>query len=100
MNQTLIKHTANSIKKLFNNDNYEFHIKNNKVNGNYDGASGFILNKSNNKIVYVSVSLYTYESNMGYMYRTAKNLKDWSGGGNHWAKSNENLADGIVLLLA
>ena len=46
------------------------------------------------------MSLYTYESNMGYMYRTAKNLKDWSGGGNHWAKSNENLADGIVLLLA
>ena len=97
---TLVKHTANSIKKLFNNAEYEFHIKNNKVNGNYDGASGFIFNKSNNKIVYVSVSLYTYESNSGYMYRTAKHLKDWTGGSNYWAKSNEQLAEGINLLLA
>ena len=99
MNQ-LVKHTANSIKKLFNNDNYEFHIKNNKVNGNYDGASGFILNTSTNKIVYVSVSDSTYKANMGYMYRTANHLKDWQGGGNHWAKSNEHFADGINLLLA
>lgn len=96
---TLVKHTALSIKKLFNNDNYEFYIKNNKVNGNYDGASGFIMNKLNNKIVYISVSLYTYESNMGYMYRTAKTLKDYTGGNNNWIKDNEKLSENISLLL-
>jgi hypothetical protein len=69
-------------------------LKNISVNGEKRGCSGFI--QRDNAIVYVNTEPC---GSLGYMYRTAKHLKDYSGGMNHWAKDLNSLVDGINSLL-
>ena len=69
-------------------------LKNISVNGEKRGCSGFI--SRDNAIVYVNTEPC---GSLGYMYRTAKHLKDYSGGVNHWAKDLDSLVNGINSLL-
>lgn len=63
-----------------------FQLKNISINGDKRGCSGFI--QRGNNIVYVNTEQCF---GLGYMYRTAKHLKDYSGGQNQWAKTLEEL---------
>jgi len=69
-------------------------LKNISVNGDKRGCSGFI--ERNGAIVYVNTERC---GSLGYMYRTAKHLKDYTGGANQWAKDIDSLVDGINSLL-
>ena len=73
---------------------YTVTLKNIRVNDDKRGCSGFI--SRDNNIVYVNTE---YFGSLGYMYRTAKNLKDYSGGTNYFAKDLESLVNGINQLL-
>jgi hypothetical protein len=68
-------------------------LKNISVNGNKRGCSGFIEREG--AIVYVNTEVL----GGGYLYRTAKHLKDYSGGVNQYAKDLNSLVDGINSLL-
>lgn len=68
-------------------------LKNISVNQDKRGCSGFI--QSNGNIVYVNTEVL----GGGYLYRTAKHLKDYSGGINQWAKDLDSLVAGINKLL-
>lgn len=69
-------------------------LKNISINGNKRGCSGFI--QANGKTVYVTTEPCF---NLGYMYHTAKHLKDYTGGINRWAKDIDSLVRGINDLL-
>jgi hypothetical protein len=68
-------------------------LKNISVNGDKRGCSGFIEREG--AIVYVNTEVL----GGGYLYRTAKHLKDYSGGVNQYAKDLNSLVDGINSLL-
>jgi hypothetical protein len=69
-------------------------LKNISVNGEKLGCSGFIEREGS--FVYVNTG---HHATMGYMYRTAKHLKDYTGGVNHWAKDLDSLVNGVNALL-
>jgi len=69
-------------------------LKNISVNGDKRGCSGFIAR--GDRIVYVNTEPF---GSLGYMYRTAKHFKDYSGGVNKWAKDLDSLVHGIDTLL-
>ncbi len=69
-------------------------LKNIVVNGDKRGCSGFIA--INDAIVYVN----TESMFMGYLYRTAKSFKDFSGGTNRFAKDLDSLVAGVNTLLS
>jgi len=74
---------------------YTVTLKNISVNGDKRGCSGFISLAG--AIVYVNTEPC---GSLGYMYRTAEHLKDYTGGPNHWAKDLNTLVAGITRLLA
>jgi hypothetical protein len=65
-------------------------LKNISINGDKRGCSGFI--SLGDRIVYVNTESF---GSLGYMYRTAKHLKDYTGGVNQWAKDIDSLVFGI-----
>ncbi len=69
-------------------------LKNIIVNGDKRGCSGFIA--LDNSIVYVN----TESMSMGYLYRTAKSFRDFSGGTNRFAKDLDSLVAGVNTLLS
>lgn len=69
-------------------------LKNIAVNGDKRGCSGFI--SLGGAIVYVNTEPC---GSLGYMYRTAEHLKDYTGGVNRWAKDLDSLVAGINQLL-
>lgn len=69
-------------------------LKNIRVNDDKRGCSGFI--QKGNAIVYVNTEPC---GSLGYMYRTAAHLKDYTGGRNMWAKDLDSLVAGINQLL-
>ena len=68
---------------LKNKGNYDIQVKNIRINGNLRGCSGFITNKDNNVVLYVDTEGSVY-SDLFYMSRYAKNVKDYSGCTNCW----------------
>ena len=84
-----------AIKKLLSS-NFEL-ISFNR--GHFD-LSGFVKNKDNNKLVYISTSDVRYCSNSWYnsiLIRTAEHEKDWTGGSNNFS-SLDSLLDYITRL--
>ena len=69
-------------------------LKNISVNGDKRGCSGFIARGE--RIVYVNTEPF---GSLGYMYRTAKHMKDYTGGVNQWAKDLDSLVNGVNALL-
>ena len=70
-------------------------LKNISINGDKRGCSGFI--SMNNAIVYVNTEKC---GSLGYMYRAAKHMKDYTGGTNLWAKDLGSLVYGIKKILS
>jgi hypothetical protein len=73
---------------------YQVHLKNIRVNDDKRGCSGFI--QKGDAIVYVNTEPC---GSLGYMYRTAAHLKDYTGGRNMWARDLDSLVAGINQLL-
>lgn len=73
---------------------HQVHLKNIRVNDDKRGCSGFI--QKGDAIVYVNTEPC---GSLGYMYRTAAHLKDYTGGVNRWAKDLDSLVQGISQLL-
>lgn len=73
---------------------HQVHLKNIRVNDDKRGCSGFI--SLGDRIVYVNTERC---GSLGYMYRTAQHLKDYTGGVNRWAKDLDSLVAGINQLL-
>lgn len=73
---------------------HQVHLKNIRVNDDKRGCSGFI--QKGDAIVYVNTEPC---GSLGYMYRTAAHLKDYTGGVNRWAKDLDSLVAGINQLL-
>ena len=73
---------------------HEVTLKNIQINGDKRGCSGFI--RKGDAIVYVNTEPC---GSLGYMYRTAAHMKDYTGGVNHWAKDIYSLVSGINQLL-
>ena len=69
-------------------------LKNISVNGDKRGCSGFI--SLGGVIVYVNTEVL----GGGYLYRTAKHLKDYSGGVNRYARDLPSLVAGVNQLLS
>jgi len=67
------------------------------VNGVTMGCDGFVTNPVNGKVVYVSTD-NNHGLNSKSLYRTAKNIKDYTGGPNMFAEYSDT-AQAIVNLL-
>jgi hypothetical protein len=70
-------------------------LKNIRVNADVRGCSGFI--SLHGVHVYVNTERC---GSLGYMYRTAQHVKDYTGGVNRWAKDIDGLVAGVNNLLA
>ena len=70
-------------------------LKNVSVNSDKRGCTGFI--SLNGAIVYVNTEPC---GSLGYMYRTAEHMKDYTGGVNRWARDLDSLVAGVNQLLA
>lgn len=73
--------------------NESFYLKNIIINGDKRGCSGFIM--LGDETVYVNTEVLCG----GYLYRKAKDNKDYRGGFNHYAKCLDSLVAGINELL-
>ncbi len=73
---------------------YSVALKNISINGDKRGCSGFI--SLGGVIVYVNTEVL----GGGYLYRTAKHLKDYSGGVNRYARYLPSLVAGVNQLLS
>ena len=69
-------------------------LKNIIINGNKRGCSGFIT--KGGRFVYVN----TESLCGGYLYRTAENAKDYTGGRNNYARDLNTLVAGVNQLLS
>lgn len=82
----------NAVKRETPEANLDFVLHNINVNGRKLGCSGFIANKDNGMVMYVSTETTLF----GYMYRRAKSTSDYVGGYNRWASTEAELIKGIV----
>lgn len=98
---------STKLRNAINNVNHknldlEFHIKNIGLNGRKVGCSGFIVNKENGTVVYTTTE-ESCASWLTYMYRYAKDTKDYGGSHsvNQWTKRKDvtELASCIVKAL-
>ena len=85
----------NAILKKDPNGDYEFKLKTININGVKRGCSGFI--KKGNNVVYISTE-YS-DSYLNYLYRYAKDFKDYTGHNNQYAKTFDGLIDAIIKCL-
>jgi len=78
------------VKKLFKqSSHFSFALRNISINGQKRGCSGFILNKLTGKVAYITTEPFWDGGLWGnlsqsIMMRTAKHIKDYSGGNNQW----------------
>lgn len=88
---TKLKNTIHRIDPAINCS----HLKNVSVNGAKVGCEGFVLNPVNSRIAYVSTD--TLDGSV--LYRAARDMRDFTGGPNMWAKP-DRAAGEIVRMLA
>lgn len=88
----------NRIQKVGAGAEFEFKLKNIRVNSSVRGCSGFIKNLENGKIVYVNTEPSVYGPfSQKVMYRAAKDFKDYTGERNQWGElADEQFIDDIV----
>lgn len=77
----------NRFKKV---GNFEYYLKNIRLNGVSKGCSGFIKNPVNGKIVYLTTEKSCYQTLANKsMYRTAVSLSDYRGGRNQFCLDDD-----------
>lgn len=69
------------------------HLKNNRINGNPVGCSGFVHFPDSAKIVYVDTELGLLKKPL---YRGARHHEDYTGGRNRFSESLDTLAQDII----
>lgn len=79
------------------NPNAVVALKNVRVNGALFGCTGFVSTPDGSRHVYVSTD-HNHGTNRKAMYRTAKHIKDYTGGSNRFAEY-DNVAQAVVGLL-
>jgi hypothetical protein len=89
----------NMFEKEKGNLELEYHLKNIVVNGSKRGCSGFIVNKNNNKIVYITTESTCASWLHPFMYREAKSTKDYTGGRNNFT-TKDKLIDEVLKMLS
>ena len=80
---------SRKLKSMFNGMPYEVSVKNISVNGVKRGCSGFLTTTDTGKICYITTEPACDGGLFGnpdkaVMMRTAKSLKDYTGGYNRW----------------
>lgn len=95
--------SSQKIKAMFRDCDFEVLTKNILINGQKRGCSGFIVNKTNNKICYLTTEPYFKSGLFGrerneIMYRTAEHIKDYQGGLNQWC-SFRDLKENVKRML-
>jgi len=106
--------SSQKVKAMFKaHSNLMVETKNIRINGQLRGCSGFIQNTDNGKIVYLTTEQISYtgnteafqgngmwgDENKACMYRTAKTMKDYTGGCNRYC-SLDNLEKFVLSLLS
>jgi hypothetical protein len=106
--------SSQKVKAMFKPySNLIVETKNIRINRQLRGCSGFIQNKDNEKIVYLTTEPISYtgnteafqgnglygDNNKACMYRTAKTMKDYTGGINQWC-SLDSLKTSILSALS
>lgn len=81
------------------NIDLEFHLKNICINGVKRGCSGFVVNKINGAVVYLTTETQNSCLTRNFMYRYADNINDFKGYHNRWADTSESLAKEVCELL-
>lgn len=87
--------TRNLISAACPRANLIFRLKNIKINGVYRGCSGFVVNKDNDRVIYLNTE--NSAMNLGFMYRFADSITDYSSlkYRNRFAKSVPEFVRGI-----
>lgn len=100
MPRTMTPYTSRKLRNdlLRLNPNLDVRIKPATVNGAVFGCSGFVSDPSNGAIVYVSTDHNHGTRYDQALYRTAKSLRDYTGGRNNQCSYSE-LAQNVVSLL-
>ena len=81
-------------------DTLENHLYNIQVNGQKRGCSGFIVNENTGKCIYLTTESFMYKPLNGkYMFRLAKDVKDFKGEENQWAESFDTLVKKVAKCL-
>ena len=81
-------------------DMLENHLCNIQVNGQKRGCSGFIVNENTGKCIYLTTESSVYQPLAGkYMFRYAKDVKDFTGEENQWADSFDTLVKKVAKCL-
>lgn len=89
------------IKAMFRNQGFDVLVKNIDINGQIRGCSGFLVNKTTQKVCYITTEPFFNgkrgsglwgDSNRAVMMRTASNTKDYTGGTNQWVSPTAILA--------
>lgn len=97
MSKILLSTRLKNLVKKEGGTDYEYDLQNIVLNGVKKGCSGFITNPNNHLCVYVNTEHSCYHPLASkFMYRSAKDTKDFTGGTNLWADSEETLAKEIV----
>ena len=84
--------------KLKSNLELEYHLKNIVVNGLKRGCSGFVVNKNNNKVVYITTESTCASWLPPIMYREAKSIKDYKGGTNNFTTKDKLVKEVLKML--
>lgn len=99
MSQTILKTRLKNLVVAEGGADYEYYLSNIAINGRKVGCSGFIKNPRTNLILYVNTEGSSYQPLADkIMYRYAKDLNDYTGGSNKWAKK-EDIGEDLVFLL-
>src|SRR5690554_2041268 len=99
MNLLLKTKLKNMFEKEKGNLELEYHFKNIVINGSKRGCSGFIVNKNNNKIVYITTEPTCASWLPPIMYREAKSIKDYTGGINNFTTKDKLIKEVLKMLL-
>jgi len=81
---------ATKVKNLLKNEDYEFKIRDIRINGTNRGCSGFVTSKTTGKTIYLNTEDVVYQPLQNkILVRTAKDDKDYIGGPNQWVTIDE-----------
>lgn len=99
MSVVLSTKLKNAINNVATTENIEFSVKNIILNGVKRGCSGFIKNKDNGSVVYINTEPCWLDLVPPFMYRYAKDTKDYTGYHNRYARTLDELAVSVVSML-
>ena len=89
----------NHIQKSAKDMELEFVFDNININGQKRGCSGFVRNVSTGVTVYINTERSVLSSMKNYLYRYAKDTKDYRGGHNMFVDTLDELSAEVCRML-